>query len=137
MGHNTPKPQRQEFRNIGIADIKNYRLPPAGIVSILHRISGLGLFLALPFLFALITAAFGTKEKFDALSACLANPLVKIILLGLTWAILHHACAGIRYLMLDVHIKVSKEGGRQTAFGVLAVSLALTALVAARIFGMY
>ena len=46
MGHTSPTPKRQEFRNIGIADIKNYRLPPAGIISILHRISGLVLFLA-------------------------------------------------------------------------------------------
>ena len=91
MGQTPHTPKRQEFRNIGVSDIRNYRLPPAGIVSILHRISGAALFLALPFLFAIITAAFGSKDKFDALVVCLANPLVKIILLGLIWALLHHA----------------------------------------------
>jgi succinate dehydrogenase / fumarate reductase cytochrome b subunit len=137
MGHTSPTPKRQEFRNIGIADIKNYRLPPAGIISILHRISGLVLFLALPLLLALIAASFGTPEKFAALVDCLQNPLAKLVLLGLVWAILHHACAGVRYLLMDVHVKVSKVGGRQTAFTVLLVSLALTALVGARMFNLF
>ncbi|MGB5108497.1 MAG: succinate dehydrogenase, cytochrome b556 subunit [Formosimonas sp.] len=137
MGHTSPTPKRQEFRNIGIADIKNYRLPPAGIISILHRISGLVLFLALPLLLALIAASFGTPEKFAALVDCLQNPLAKLVLLGLVWAILHHACAGVRYLLMDVHVKVSKAGGRQTAFTVLLVSLALTALVGARMFNLF
>lgn len=136
MGQTPQTPKRQEFRNIGISDIRNYRLPPAGIVSILHRISGLALFLALPLLFAVITASFGTKESFDALVACLANPLVKVILLGLIWAVLHHACAGVRYLVMDLHIKVSKEGGRSTANAVLVTSLVLTAIVAARLFNL-
>lgn len=130
-------PQRPEFRNIGIADIKNYRLPLAGIVSILHRISGAVLFLALPLLLCIITASFGAPEKFAALTACLAHPLVKLIMLGLIWAVLHHAAAGVRYLMMDVHVKVSREGGRQTALGVLAVSLTLTAIVAARLFNLF
>ncbi len=137
MGQTPHTPKRQEFRNIGVSDIRNYRLPPAGIVSILHRISGAALFLALPFLFAIITAAFGSKDKFDALVVCLANPLVKIVLLGLIWAILHHACAGVRYLVMDLHVKVSKEGGRSTAHTVLMVSLALTAVVAARLFNLF
>ena len=137
MGHTSPTPNRQEFRNIGIADIKNYRLPPAGIISILHRISGLVPFLALPLLLALIAASFGTPEKFAALVDCLQNPLAKLVLLGLVWAILHHACAGVRYLLMDVHVKVSKAGGRQTAFTVLLVSLALTALVGARMFNLF
>lgn len=133
----TPQTKRPEFRNVGIADIKNYRLPPAGIISILHRISGVVLFLALPFLLALIVVAFGSPEQFAMMSECLAHPIVKIILLGLTWAVLHHACAGIRYLLMDVHVKVSKEGGRQTALSVLVVSLMLTAIVAARLFGLF
>lgn len=134
---NAPQSKRPEFRNIGVADLKNYRLPLAGIVSILHRISGLALFLALPLLLCLMAAAFGSAEKFAQMTACLAHPLVKVIVLGLLWAILHHACAGVRYLMMDLHVKVSKEGGRQTATGVLAVSLTLTAIVAARLFGLF
>ncbi|MGL4767594.1 MAG: succinate dehydrogenase, cytochrome b556 subunit [Formosimonas sp.] len=130
-------PKRPEFRNIGISDLKNYRLPLAGIVSILHRISGAVLFLALPLLLCIVTAAFGTPEKFAALAACLAHPLVKLVMLGLIWAVLHHATAGVRYLVMDVHVKVSKEGGRQTATAVLAISLTLTAIVAARLFNLF
>lgn len=131
------KAKRPEFRNINVADIKNYRLPPAGVVSILHRISGAALFLALPLLLCIITAGFGAAEKFAAIATCLAHPLVKFVLLGLIWAVLHHACAGVRYLMIDVHVKVSKEGGRQTAMAVFAVSLALTAVVAAKLFNLF
>ncbi|TDR31821.1 succinate dehydrogenase, cytochrome b556 subunit [Hydromonas duriensis] len=137
MGQTPQTPKRPEFRNIGIADIRNYRLPAAGIVSILHRISGLSLFLALPLLFALIAASFGTKEKFDVMAACLAHPLVKVVMLGLIWAILHHACAGVRYLMMDLHIKVNKESGRATANAVLVISLVLTAVVGARLFNLF
>ncbi|GHA67541.1 succinate dehydrogenase, cytochrome b556 subunit [Formosimonas limnophila] len=137
MSETPQKAKRPEFRNINVMDIKNYRLPPAGIVSILHRISGAALFLALPLLLCIVTAGFGTAESFAALSSCLAHPLVKIVLLGLIWATLHHACAGVRYLVMDVHVKVSKEGGRQTAFTVLAVSLTLTAVVAAKLFNLF
>ena len=64
----------------------------------------------------------------------LSNPLVKLIALGLVWAIMHHAVAGVRYLLLDTHYKVSKEGGHQTAIVVFAVSLLLTAIVAVKMF---
>ena len=134
MGQSPQKAQRTEFRNIGIADIRNYRLPLAGKVSILHRISGLGLFLFLPLVMALIVAMFTSAEKFAAAHSVLTNPLAKLIALGLVWTILHHAVAGIRYLLMDVHVKVSKEGGQSTAVVVLAVSLILTAVVAVKMF---
>ena len=134
MGQSPQKAQRAEFRNIGISDLRNYRLPLAGKVSILHRISGLGLFLFLPLVMALIVSVFTSEHKFATIHSVLANPLVKIIVLGLIWAILHHAIAGIRYILLDMHYKVSKEGGHQTALVVLIISLALTALFAVKLF---
>lgn len=137
MGQTPQKPKRQEFRNIAVTDIKNYRLPLPGIVSILHRISGAAMFLALPFLFCLITASFGGKEAFTALAQCLSNPLVKIVTLGLTWAVLHHSCAGVRYLLLDLHIGIDKKSIGKTAASVLVTSLILTAVVAAKLFGLF
>ncbi|MBS1175305.1 MAG: sdhC [Burkholderiaceae bacterium] len=134
MGQSPQKAQRAEFRNIGISDLRNYRLPLAGKVSILHRISGLGLFLFLPLIMALIVSVFTSEQKFATAHSILTNPLVKIILLGLIWAILHHAVAGIRYILIDLHYKVSKEGGHQTALVVLIISLALTALFAVKLF---
>ena len=134
MGQSPQKAQRAEFRNIGISDLRNYRLPLAGKVSILHRISGLGLFLFLPLIMALIVSVFTSEQKFAVAQGIMANPLVKIVLLGLIWAILHHAVAGIRYILIDLHYKVSKEGGHQTAVVVLIISLALTALFAFKLF---
>ena len=77
MGQSPQKAQRAEFRNIGISDLRNYRLPLAGKVSILHRISGLGLFLFLPLIMALIVAVFTSEQKFAVAHNILTNPLVK------------------------------------------------------------
>ena len=134
MGQTPQKAQRPEFRNIHVSDLRNYRLPLAGKLSILHRVSGLAMFLALPFVLALVTSMFTTAEKFAGAMSVLGNPLVKLIALGLVWAIMHHAVAGVRYLLLDAHVKVSTEGGHQTAIVVFAVSLILTALVAVKMF---
>jgi succinate dehydrogenase / fumarate reductase cytochrome b subunit len=103
-------------------------LPLPGLVSILHRISGAALFLLLLWLLYLLDQSLTSVERFEALRQTLAQPLVKLVLLGLLWAFLHHLCAGIRYLFLDVHKGVDLATARATSVAVLAVSLALTAL---------
>ena len=60
----------------------------------------------------------------------LANPLAKLVLIGLAWAYLHHFCAGIRYLLLDLHIGIELKPARQSSVIVLAVGVALTLIVA-------
>ena len=134
MGQTPQKAQRPEFRNINVSDLRKYRLPLAGKLSILHRVSGMAMFVSLPFVFALLVSMFTTEARFATALTVLGHPLVKLIALGLVWAILHHAVAGIRYLLLDAHYKVSKEGGHQTAIVVFIVSLVLTALVAVKMF---
>jgi succinate dehydrogenase / fumarate reductase cytochrome b subunit len=131
------KKPRPEYRNIGIGDIAKYRLPLAGKISILHRVSGLLLFVCLPFILYLLDQSLTSEISFDAFKGFLANPIVKIVTLVLSWAYLHHFCAGIRYLLLDTHVAVSKEGGRQTALIVLIVSLLLTLAMALKIFGVF
>ena len=66
-----------------------------------------------------------------------ALPLVKLIVLALIWAYMHHFCAGIRFLLLDVHYGVDKATSAKTAVGVLVISLALTAVFAAKLFGLF
>jgi len=110
------------------------RLPLPGIVSILHRISGVGLFLALGGLIWLLGASLGSAEQLDELRSVLAFsllglPVLKLVLLGLVWAFLHHFCAGIRFLLLDMHQGIELETARKTAVAVLAVSLILTAVL--------
>jgi len=132
-----PKKERPEFRNIHITEIKNYRLPPGGWVSILHRVSGAGLFLMLPFLLYLFQKSVQSEMTFDHFKGILENPLVKLILLGLIWAYMQHFCAGVRHLFMDLHFGLDKDSARQSAASVLVVSLALTLIVALKLFGVF
>jgi succinate dehydrogenase / fumarate reductase, cytochrome b subunit len=131
------KRSKSQYRNIGIAQLAAYRLPLAGKVSIPHRISGLLLFVALPFLLYLLDQSLTSEISFDACKGFLANPLIKIVVLVLSWAFLFHFCAGIRFLLLDTHRAVSKEGGKQTSIVVLTVSTLLTIVVALKLFGAF
>lgn len=105
------------------------RLPLPGIVSILHRVSGAGLFLMLPLLLWLFDRSLGSPVAYDAYRDVVANPLVKLILFGLLWAYLHHFCAGIRFLLLDLHIGGDLEAARRSSMVVMVVSLALTFVI--------
>jgi len=136
MSDSASKP-RPQFSNIGITDLMAYRLPMAGKVSILHRISGALLFLCLPGLIALFAMSFSSEAGFKAMSTVVGSPLVKLILLVLIWGYLHHFCAGIRYLALDLHIGVDKEPAAKSASLVLGVSLALTVVFALKLFGVW
>jgi succinate dehydrogenase / fumarate reductase cytochrome b subunit len=133
------KPARPQFRNIGLADISyyGYKMPLAGKLSILHRVSGALLFLGLPAVIAPIFAfSVESQASYDALGQYFYWP-VKLIVLALIWAYLHHFCAGIRYLVLDLHIGVDKESAKKSATAVFAVSLALTLVFALKLFGVF
>jgi len=111
------------------------RLPVPGIVSILHRVSGAVLFLfALPLLLWAVQASLASAESFAALKTVLAHPLVKLVTIGFVWAYLHHFCAGIRYLLIDVHIGDDLAPARRSSVIVLVVSLLLTLFVAVRLW---
>lgn len=109
------------------------RLPIAGFVSILHRVSGAGLFLLLPFLIYLLELSLGAADDQARLAGILGQPLVKLVLLGALWAYVHHFCAGIRFLLLDLHMGIDKRASRNSSIAVLAVSLAITALLGAKL----
>ena len=131
------RPTRPIYRNIHIGQLANYRLPPAGWVSILHRISGALLFLALPFLLYLFDRSLTSVGTFDTFRSVTSFWLVKLVLLVLVWAYLHHLIAGIRHLFMDVHLGVDKDSGRQTAVAVLVVSLVLWLAFALKTFGAF
>jgi succinate dehydrogenase / fumarate reductase cytochrome b subunit len=132
------KKNRSEFRNIHLLEnFPYYRWPMASIVSILHRVSGAALFLMLPFLLYVLDLSLVSESTFAQLQGLIEPWYVKLILLGLSWAYLHHFCAGLRYLVMDLHIGLDKDGARQSAVGVLAVSLPLAALVALKLFGVF
>lgn len=107
------------------------RLPLPGLVSILHRISGALLFLALPLLLSLFQRSLAGPESYAELRDGLAGPVPKLILLALLWACLHHFFAGLRFLALDLHRGVDLPAARSTARAVLALSLGLLVLLGA------
>jgi succinate dehydrogenase / fumarate reductase cytochrome b subunit len=114
------------------------RLPLAGYASILHRVSGAGLFLMLPLLIWLFQLSLDSTQNGSALFAAVTgNILVKLILLGLLWAFLHHFCMGIRILLIDIHVGVEKQQAHASAIAVLAVSLTLTLIFGLKLLGAY
>jgi succinate dehydrogenase / fumarate reductase, cytochrome b subunit len=128
---------RPEFRNIHVSQIVQYRLPLAGIISILHRVSGAAMFLiGLPVVLYLFEQSITSELSFQNFRLAFSNIFVKLVLLGLAWSFIHHFCCGIRYLMLDMHKGLEKNQARQSATAVMAVSLPITFLVALKIFGV-
>ncbi len=132
-----PSRPRPEFRNIHVSQIVRYRMPPPALVSIMHRISGAALFLALPFLLWLFDLSLISEDTFDRLTVVASNGLVKLVLLGLIWAFLHHLVAGIRYLILDMLVGLERAQARKNALAVYAVSLPLTLIAALKLFGAF
>lgn len=115
-------------------NLMEIRLPIAGFASILHRVSGIGLFLMLPLLIWLLDLSLRSADSFQALLAITGHPLVKLVLIGLLWAFLHHFCMGIRILLIDVHVGVDKAQASASAKAVLAVSLVLTLILGAKLW---
>lgn len=115
-------------------NLMEIRLPLAGFASILHRISGIGLFLMLPLLIWLLELSLRSADSYQVLQSVVANPLVKLILIGLLWAFLHHFCMGIRILLIDIHVGVEKAKARTSAQAVLAISLVLTLILGVKLW---
>ena len=104
-------------------------LPLPGLVSILHRVSGALLFVLTGWLLYLLDASLAAPERFEEMQRVVAHPLARLVLLAVLWAFLHHLCAGIRYLFLDIDKGVDLPTARATSGAVLAVSLALTVVL--------
>lgn len=118
-----PKPRPRYY------DLNLAHLPPPGLVSIFHRISGFVLFFpVVPALLYLLWCTLGSEADFNRWRDFFAQREVKVILLAFAWLYAHHFWAGIRYLLLDLHIGIEKAPARTSANVVLALGV-LTALV--------
>ena len=135
--HQEVKSPKRVYRNIGLAQLIKYQLPWPGKISILHRVSGAILFLMLPFILYLFDQSLTSELSYRKFQALTDSFFVKLICLGLIWGFLHHFCAGIRYLLLDLEIGVEKAEAYRSAMIVLMVSLALTAILGAKLFGLF
>lgn len=138
--------KRPEFRNINaLTDLPTYRMPPAAWVSILHRISGVILFLLLPFILWMFDKSLSSEISFDAFTAAFSAGigfvpgwLLKLVALVMIWGYLHHFIAGLRHIWMDLsHDAVNKQFGKSSALTTLAVSIALTVVLGAKLFGLY
>lgn len=130
--------------NMRLIEALQYRLPVAGIVSILHRVSGMLMFFLLPFIVWLFDTSVTSEISFDRFASAFTagigfvpGVIVKLAVLALIWSYLHHAIAGIRHLWMDATHAVTKEFGRSSAIATLVLSLGLTVLLGAKLFGLY
>lgn len=139
MSEAVNKPKRQTSgQQIGVmtfAQMVHYRLPVSAYVSGFHRISGLFLFLFLPFLLFILDKSLMSEVSFNYLKGFVSHWFVKLIILGLSWAYLHHFCAGLRHMQQDFHVGLDKATARKTSIAVFVISLLLTAGVAWKLFG--
>jgi succinate dehydrogenase / fumarate reductase cytochrome b subunit len=110
------------------------RLPLPGWVSILHRISGLLLFLAVVWLLFMLDRSLASEAGFEATRRYLGLWPVQLSLLVLIWAYSHHFCAGIRFLFLDLDRGADLATARRTSIVVLVGSLGLTAWLGAKLW---
>ena len=140
-----PAKTRPVFRNINaFEDLPTYRLPAAGWVSILHRISGALMFVLLPFIIWLFDKSVSSEISFAKFKSALnlgvgiyPGWFIQLTLLALIWAYLHHLIAGLRHLYMDATHSVSREFGRSSAVFTLSASIVLTVLLGAKLFGLY
>ena len=142
----TTAKKRREFRNINaFTDLPSYRLPVAGVVSILHRISGFIMFALMPFIIWMFDTSISSEISFGKFKAAfnvgmlgLPGIIWKLAALALIWAYLHHSIAGVRHLWSDTHHSaVTKEFGKTSAIATLVISVGLTFILGAKLFGLY
>jgi len=124
-----------------LVDALQYRLPIAGVVSILHRASGMLMFFLLPFVVWLFDVSLTSEISYGRFTAVFAAGagfvpgwFFKLVALALIWAYLHHFIAGVRHLWMDATHSVSKEFGRQSAVVTIGASLLLTLVLGAKLF---
>ena len=127
-----------------LVDALQYRLPLAGVVSILHRVSGGLMFILLPFIVWLMDVSLTSEISYERFTSAFVAGIgfvpgffVKLVVLALIWAYLHHFIAGVRHLWMDATHSVSKDFGRQSAVVTLVLSVELTVALGAKLFGLF
>lgn len=137
--------KRPEFRNINaFKDLPGYRWPLASLVSGMHRISGAIMFLLMPFIIWMFDTSLSSEISFARFKLAFNGGMLglpgfiwKLVALALIWAYLQHFIAGLRHLYMDVNHAVSKEFGKSSAAVTLTLSLGLTLVLGAKLFGLY
>jgi len=136
-----PLKRQTVYRNIHITQIASYRLPPAGWVSILHRVSGAAMFLFLPFAIWMFDSSLGSEGSYEQFVDVFRNGafglpgwFIRLATFGLLWAYLFHFCAGLRHLWMDATHSVGLQFGRISAVVVMALSTIVAFALGAKLF---
>lgn len=130
----TPADKPRKARPVYL-DLIRIRQPVPAIVSILHRVSGAVLFLiGIPLMLWAVQQSLRSPDDFARLRQWMAQPLLKLVLIGLLWAYLHHLFAGIRHLLLDLHYGLELKATRQSSIVVLVAALALTVIIGIKLW---
>jgi len=124
-----------------LVDALGYRLPLAGVVSILHRASGLVMFILLPFIIWMFDTSLTSEITYSQFTSVFTSGtgflpgwFYKLVALALIWAFLHHSIAGLRHLWMDATHAVTLQFGRSSAMFTLVVSVVLTLALGAKLF---
>jgi len=111
------------------------RLPLPAFVSILHRVSGALLFLVgIPFVLWVVQQALASPEGWVQMRTTLSHPVAKLVLVVLAWCYFHHFIAGIRHLVMDLHVGMDLKAARQSAAVTLVLAIVLTLAVAVKLW---
>lgn len=125
---------RPVYRNIGMGDLTHYRLPIIGIASIVHRITGVALFVGLILLLPMLQMSLKSEAGFEAFRTIVwGNWIAKIVLLGLLFAIVYHMVAGIRHMIQDGNKWLDLASARSTATAAFVISVIVTIAIAWRL----
>ena len=130
--------------NMRLWDATQYKLPAAGWVSILHRVSGILMFGLLPFVIWMFDNSLTSEISYESFTSVfragygfVPGWFFKLLSLALIWAYLHHFIAGLRHLWMDATHAVTLTFGRSSAQATLAVSILLTLALGAKLFSLY
>ena len=139
-----PRSKARPGANMRLIEAMQYRMPAAALVSILHRASGMLMFFLLPFIVWMFDKSVTSEISYDTFASAFTAGigfvpgfLVKLVVLALIWAYLHHATAGVRHLWMDATHSVSKQQGHSSAVATFAISIVLTLALGAKLFGLF
>ncbi|MEA3277664.1 MAG: succinate dehydrogenase, cytochrome b556 subunit [Pseudomonadota bacterium] len=106
-------------------DLWRIKLPVTGVVSILHRVSGVLLVLSIPYAVYLFDLSLTGPEGFAAASVALSTGFARLVLLVLAWSLVHHLFAGIRFLLLDLGVGLDRPVARKSALTAISAAVAV------------
>lgn len=116
-------------KNIGFGDLMKYKFPATAIASILHRISGVLLFLMIPSLICALDESLKNQQSFLMVAEYFQSPLWRFLLWLFFSSLFYHVLAGIKHLFMDMGFFETMRSGRVASSLVIVISLVAAVLL--------